>query len=74
MPKSYPKKEIEVPRFVREALAANQKASRNFDNLAKFYKRQFVGWVMSAKKENTKKKRLAEVVEHLERNKKLGMK
>ena len=72
--KVLPKKEIEVPRFVREALAANQRASRNFDNLAKSYKRQFVGWVMSAKKENTKKKHLAEVVEHLERNKKLGMK
>jgi len=72
--KVLPKNEIEVPRFVSEALAANQKASRNFDNLAKSYKQQYIGWVMSAEKEDTKKKRLAEVVEHLEINKKLGMK
>lgn len=69
-----PKKEIEVPQFMREVLATNQKALLNFDNLAKSYKRQYIGWVMSAKKEDTKKKRFAEVVEHLERNKKLGMK
>jgi uncharacterized protein YdeI (YjbR/CyaY-like superfamily) len=72
--KVLPTKEIEVPQFMRQALAANQKALRNFGNLAKSYKRQYIGWVMSAKKEDTKRKRLAEVVEHLENNKKLGMK
>jgi len=72
--KVLPKHEIQIPRFVSEALATNQKASRNFDNLAKSYKQQYIGWVMSAKKEDTKKKRLAEVVEHLEINKKLGLK
>lgn len=69
-----PVKELEVPRFVQDALAASPKALENFDNLAKSYRRQYIGWIMSAKREETRKRRLAEVVERLEKNERLGMK
>jgi len=67
-------KRFSVPKYIRDALELNDKASRNFDNLAPSYKRQYVGWVDSAKKEETRRRRLAEAIRLLERNEKLGMK
>ncbi len=72
--KSGVKKEFKVPRFMEEALAANKKALENFNKLAPSYRRQLVGWVSSAKREKTRKKRLAEAIGVLERGGKLGMK
>lgn len=69
-----PVKELEVPRLVQDALAVSPKALKNFENLAKCYRRQYVGWIMSAKRDETRKRRLAEVVERLEKNERLGMK
>ena len=68
------KKELEIPVYIRKAFAANEKALDNFNNLANGYKRQLVGWITSAKKEETRKRRLAEAVRLLGQNKKLGMK
>ncbi len=68
------KKHLEVPAFFKEALAANTKALENFNGLAPSYQRNMVGWVVSAKKEETRRKRLAEVIEVLERGEKLGLK
>jgi uncharacterized protein YdeI (YjbR/CyaY-like superfamily) len=59
---------------LKDALATNRKASDNFDKLANGYKRQFVGWIGSAKKEETRRKRIAEAMKLLEHNQKLGMK
>lgn len=69
-----PPKEVEPPQFMMDALAANEAALRNFNRLAKSHKRQYVLWLLNAKKEETKKKRLSEVVVLLERNEKLGLK
>ena len=67
-------KELEVPSYLKEALATNRKALNNFDRLADGYKRLFVRWIDSAKKEETRKRRIAEAIELLQRNQKLGMK
>lgn len=67
-------KKLEVPACIRKAFATNEKAQDNFNNLANGYKRQLVGWITSAKKEETRKRRLTEAVQLLEQNKKLGMK
>ena len=67
-------KELEIPAYIRKAFATNEKAQDNFNNLANGYKRQLVGWITSAKKEETRKRRLTEAVQLLEQNKKLGMK
>lgn len=68
------KKEFTVPPFMLKALATNKKALDNFNKLASSYKRQYVGWVASAKREETRKRRLEETILLLEKNEKLGMK
>jgi uncharacterized protein YdeI (YjbR/CyaY-like superfamily) len=68
------KKKLMIPSYLKEALAVNEKASDNFDRLAESYRRNFVGWIDSGKKEETRRKRLAEAMQLLERNQKLGMK
>lgn len=67
-------KELEIPAYIRKAFATNEKAQDNFNNLANGYKKQLVGWITSAKKEETRKRRLTEAVQLLKQNKKLGMK
>ncbi len=68
------RKQISFPEYIEQALRSNEKALINFNKLAPSYRRQYVGWVNSAKKEETRRKRLAEVIGKLERNEKLGMK
>jgi uncharacterized protein YdeI (YjbR/CyaY-like superfamily) len=63
-----------VPGYIEEALRANGAAWTNFSNLAPSYRRLYVGWIENAKKEETRRKRLAEAVSLLEQNKKLGLK
>ncbi len=67
-------KELVTPPYINEALAANKKALNFFDSLTSSYKRNLVGWITSAKREETRKRRLAEAIRLLEQNKKLGMK
>jgi uncharacterized protein YdeI (YjbR/CyaY-like superfamily) len=66
--------ELKVPPYFEKALEANAKARKNFNNLAPTYRRHFIGWVSSAKREETRKRRLQEAVQLLEQNKKLGLK
>jgi uncharacterized protein YdeI (YjbR/CyaY-like superfamily) len=67
-------KALEIPTFFREALATNKKALENFNALAPSYKRNIVGWVASAKRKETRRRRLAEAIGVLERCEKLGLK
>ena len=55
-------------------LKANQKAWDNFNRLAPGYRKQYVGWLQSAKRPETRDRRLKELIKVLEQNKKLGMK
>ena len=64
----------DVPRFVQDALMANAKAWENFQKLAPSHRRHYVGWIMFAKKDETRERRLREAVTLLEQNKKLGLK
>jgi uncharacterized protein YdeI (YjbR/CyaY-like superfamily) len=66
--------ELNVPRFIDEALRENGKARENFDNLAESYRRLYVRWISSAKREETRIRRLKEAISLLEQNKKLGLK
>jgi uncharacterized protein YdeI (YjbR/CyaY-like superfamily) len=68
------RKELAIPPYIKEALAKNKRALDNFSNLAKSYKRQYVGWISSAKREETRRRRLAEAIRLLEENERLGMK
>lgn len=69
-----PARKLAVPAFIRKALEKNGRALRNFEKLAPSQRRLFVGWVSSAKREETRKKRLAEAITLLEKEEKLGMK
>ncbi len=62
-----------APEF-QEALLANDKAREFFDSLAPSYRRQYIGWISSGKREETRRKRVKESMELLEQGKKLGMK
>lgn len=70
---SHPK-EFAIPPEVIQAISANKKAWENFNNLAPSYKKQYIGWITTAKKEETKERRLKEAVEILAQGKKLGLK
>ena len=64
----------EAPEFIIKGLKENPKAESNFNSLAPSYKLQFLGWIMSGKKEETQLRRLKEAIDLLISGKKLGMK
>ncbi len=66
-------KELQVPYFFLKALAENEPALTNFNNLARSYKRQYLLWITFAKREETIRKRLKEAIELLKENKLLGL-
>ena len=73
-PKSKPQKmEIVIPTDLKKALTKNKKAQKNFKNFAPSYKRMYIGWINSAKKKETKEKRITRVVEWSALNQKPGM-
>ena len=63
-----------VPAYIEDALREHGAAWEHFSRLAPSHRREYVGWIDSAKKEETRRRRLAEAVSRLERNEKLGMK
>ena len=63
-----------VPPYIRDALDKCPAARRSFDGLAPSYRRHYIGWIDSAKREETRLKRLAEAVSLLRAGKKLGLK
>lgn len=53
---------LEMPADLAEALAADEMAARNFDAFSPSIKKGFLWWVRSAKREQTRAKRIAETV------------
>jgi len=65
---------IDLTTETETALKANRKAWRNFERLTPGYRKQYVAWLQTAKRPETRKKRLEEAIRLLEANRKLGMK
>jgi uncharacterized protein YdeI (YjbR/CyaY-like superfamily) len=63
-----------MPAFMRRALDAHPRARRHFEQLASSYRRKYIGWVDSAKRSETKQRRLREALRLLARGEKLGLK
>ena len=63
-----------VPRDLSGALARNRKAKDCFEQLAPTYQKQFIGWIVTAKRPETRAKRLKESLALLTKGKKLGLK
>jgi uncharacterized protein YdeI (YjbR/CyaY-like superfamily) len=63
-----------LPAYIERRLKAHARAWQFFQQLAPSYRRACIGWIDSAKREETKEKRLLEVIELLAAGKKLGLK
>jgi uncharacterized protein YdeI (YjbR/CyaY-like superfamily) len=64
----------DLPAYIARALKANPKAWKFFRELAPGYRRQFVGWIHTAKQPETRERRLRESIRVLAAGKKLGLK
>jgi uncharacterized protein YdeI (YjbR/CyaY-like superfamily) len=64
----------DMPQILVEAFKTNPKALAGFNNLAPSYRKIYIKWIMFAKKEETRLKRLNEALSLLETGKKLGLK
>ncbi len=63
-----------VPLDLKRALAVNKNARKNFNKFAPSYQKQYIWWITSAKREETRAKRIEETVNRSAQNKKPGMK
>lgn len=63
-----------VPTYVREALQKSAAASAQFERLPPSHRRQYVAWIDSAKKEETRRRRLDEAIRMLAAGKPIGLK
>lgn len=63
-----------LPENLEKMIRPNKKAWENFQKLPPSHKRHYCGWILSAKREETRLRRLKEVVSLMSQGKKLGMK
>ena len=68
-----PKMDFEMPVEFIEALKNNPQAEEYFSNLAPTYQKQYLGWIITAKRTDTKQKRITESIQLLNEGKKLGL-
>lgn len=54
---------------IAKALSTNKKAKAYFDGLATFYRKNFIRWIESAKREETRVRRINEMMKLLEEGK-----
>ena len=64
----------ELPLYLEQALRTNLRARTCFGQLAPSYRRAYIGWIASAKRKETKARRLGEALRLLAAGKKLGLK
>jgi uncharacterized protein YdeI (YjbR/CyaY-like superfamily) len=64
----------DLPVYIADALKANPKAWEFFRGLAPTYRRHFVVWIHTAKRPETREKRIRESIGLLAAGKKLGLK
>ena len=63
-----------LPSYIEETLKTDPRAWQYFKQLAPSYQRAYIGWIESAKREETKEKRLREALSLLAAGRKLGLK
>ena len=65
-------KVISMPADLEKALKKNRKAWENFQKFAPSHRKHYFWWIMSAKRPETRGRRISEVVKRAAANKKLG--
>jgi len=63
-----------IPSYVENEFKKNRRAWEHFQALAHSHRRMYIGWIDSAKREETKLRRLREAMRLLAEGKKLGLK
>jgi uncharacterized protein YdeI (YjbR/CyaY-like superfamily) len=63
-----------VPVYIEQAIQRHRAAWKFFESLAPSYRRMYIMWIDSAKREETKAKRLREAIKKLAAGEKLGLK
>jgi len=61
------------PPDLKRALARNPKARENFEAFAPSYRKMYIAWVLDAKRDETRRRRIAKVVERSARGRKPGI-
>ncbi len=64
---------FEIPPEFEKALQASPAARAFFDQLADSYQKQYIGWIVVAKRPDTREKRIRESIVLLEKGEKLGL-
>jgi uncharacterized protein YdeI (YjbR/CyaY-like superfamily) len=62
------------PKYIEQALKRHPAARNYFESLAPSYRRMYIAWIDSAKRQETKMRRLQEAISLLAAGKKLGLK
>ena len=68
-----PELDFTIPEAFAQALALNPQAKQTFDSLAPTYQKQYLAWIVTAKRADTKSRRIEEAVRLLSQGKKLGL-
>jgi uncharacterized protein YdeI (YjbR/CyaY-like superfamily) len=63
-----------MPAYLEDELAANARARGYFEALPPSQQRMYIGWIDSAKREETRRRRLGEAITRLAAGKRLGLK
>lgn len=67
-------KELPIPGEMEVTLRKDPQVWKNLNNLAPGYRKQYIGWLTTAKRPETRERRLREAIRLLKENRKLGMK
>jgi hypothetical protein len=61
--KSAPKPPVKTPKDLAAALAGNKKAKAAYDNFSPSHRREYVEWIIGAKSDETRQRRLVQALE-----------
>jgi uncharacterized protein YdeI (YjbR/CyaY-like superfamily) len=73
-PAKTPELTYEMPAEFAIALKKSKRANNTFQKLAPTYQKQYIGWIETAKRPETKEKRIRQSIAKLANGQKLGLK
>jgi uncharacterized protein YdeI (YjbR/CyaY-like superfamily) len=66
--------QLPLPDWLKAYLMTNPKAWEHFNRLPPSHRREYIGWISQAKREETRQRRIQEAIARLEKNETLGLK
>ena len=65
---------LPLPDWLMEGLKSSPAAWENFKRMPPSHRRNYIGWISDAKRDETRQKRIREAIRMLEKNERLGLK